>query len=227
MLQVGLTGGLGSGKSTVAAMFAARGVHILEADAIGREMMQPGQPVYAAILQHFSGSQIPHLLQPDGQLDRSTLANYVFSTGRIEELSHIVHPPVIAEQQRRAQEIFSRDPKAIVMVESALIFEADRSGSGPSLRKRFDQLILVTAPDQVKIARYVARVSQNRPLAPDERDAIEQDARRRLAAQIPDAEKIPLCDHVIDNSGTSDKTEADVEKIFHVWQTLAHPPSSR
>ena len=227
MLLVGLTGGLGSGKSTVAAMFVARGVHVLEADAIGRELMQPGLPVYAAILQHFSGTEIPSLLQPDGHLDRAALARYVFSTGRIDELSHIVHPPVIAEQERRAQEIFTRDSKAIVMVESALIFEADRSGTGPGLRKRFDQLILVTAPDALKIARYVARIAQGRVLALQERITLEEDARRRLAAQIPDAEKIPFCDHVIDNAGPGEHTEAAVERIVQGWLALALSPPSR
>jgi dephospho-CoA kinase len=219
MLRVGLTGGLGSGKSTVAAMFAARGVHLLEADAIGRELMRPGQPVYAAILQHFrDGPGAPLLLRPDGQLDRAALARYVFSTGRIGELDRIVHPPVIAEQERRAQQIFTQDAGAIVMVESALIFEAERAGTGPGLRQRFDQMVLVTAPEAAKIARYVERVCQGRALTPEERCAIEEDARRRLAAQIPDEEKAPFCDHVIDNSGTRGQTEAAVECIYHTWR---------
>lgn len=219
MLRVGLTGGLGSGKSTVAAMFAARGVHLLEADAIGRELMQPGQPVYDAILQHFHDVPgAPSLLRPDGQLDRAALARYVFSTGRIQELDRIVHPPVIAEQERRAQQIFARNVGAIVMVESALIFEAERAGTGPGLRHRFDQLVLVTAPEAAKISRYVERVCQGRVLTPKERWAIEEDARRRLAAQVPDAEKAPFCDHVIDNSGLRGQTEAAVERIFRTWR---------
>ncbi|HEX4021932.1 MAG TPA: dephospho-CoA kinase [Acidobacteriaceae bacterium] len=218
MLRVGLTGGLGSGKSTVAAMFAARGIALLEADAIGRELMQPGQPVYAAILQRFSGiPELPSLVRPNGQLDRAALARYVFSTGRIDELSHIVHPPVVAEQERRAHEIFARDPNAIVMVESALIFEADRAGTASGLRKRFDQLILVTAPESLKISRYIARVSQGRPLTPQERSSIEADALRRMAAQMPDAEKVPFCNYVIDNSGPCEQTEAAVERIFQSW----------
>ncbi|HUZ03781.1 MAG TPA: dephospho-CoA kinase [Acidobacteriaceae bacterium] len=219
MLHVGLTGGLGSGKSTVAALFAARGVHLLEADAIGRELMQPGQPVYDAILQHFSGAPVqPALMRTDGQLDRAALARYVFSTGRIDELSHIVQPPVVAEQERRAQEIFARDPGAIVMVESALIFEADRANTVPGLAKRFDQLVLVTAPDDVKIARYVHRVGQGRTLNAQERSTIEEDARRRLATQIPDTKKAPFCDHVIDNSGPRQNIESVVERIFRSWR---------
>ena len=111
MLRVGLTGGLASGKSTVAGLFARRGVHILNADQIGRELMQPGQPVYDAILAHFRGySRRAPLTLADGQLDRSALARYVLSTGKLDELSRIVHPPVVAEQERRTHVIFSAVP---------------------------------------------------------------------------------------------------------------------
>ena len=232
MLRIGLTGGLGSGKSAVAAMFAARGAHLLEADAIGRELMQPGQPVYAAILQYFAAlPDAPALLRPDGQLNRAALAQYVFApqgegkTGRIDALSRIVHPPVIAEQERRAQEIFARDSNAIVMVESALIFEADRAGTAPGLSRRFDQLVLVAAPETLRIARTVDRVRRERErelrrgLNPAEISAIEEDTRRRIAAQIPDVEKIPRCDYVIDNSGPLEQTEAAVERIMRAWRT--------
>ncbi len=227
MLRVGLTGGLGSGKSTIAAMFAARGVHRLDADTLGRELMQPGQPVYAAILQHFSAlPDAPALLLPNQQLDRAALARYVFSTGRINELSHIVHPPVIAEQERRAQAIFAQDANAIVMVESALIFEADRTGTAPGLPQRFDQILLVTAPEPLRIARTVARMRQEREnllgraLYAAEIAAIEEDVLRRLATQIPDEEKIPLCDAVIDNSGPLAQTEAVVEVIVSGWRAV-------
>jgi dephospho-CoA kinase len=222
MLRVGLTGGLASGKSTVAALFAAHGVYPLSADAIGREMMQPGQPVTAAILKHFASlPDAPQLLLPDGQLDRAALARFVFSTGRIDELNHIVHPPVIAEQERRMDEIFSCDPNAIVMVESALIFEADRAGTAPGLPQRFDQLVLVTIPDALKIERYVQRIAAGRVLHSAERAAIQQDAHRRIAAQIPDAEKSLRCHHVIDNSGPLTQTEAAVHRILQTLLQLS------
>ncbi len=88
MLRVGLTGGLGSGKSTAAKLFAAHGAHVLQSDAIGRELMQPGQAVYAAIVQHFG----PGVVLPDGRLDRAALAQIAFAEGRVEELNAIVHP---------------------------------------------------------------------------------------------------------------------------------------
>ena len=147
----------------------------------------------------------------------------MLSTDRINELSHIVHPPVIAEQERRAEEIFAQDANAIVMVESALIFEADRAGTAPGLPQRFDQIILVTAPEPLRIARTVARTrrereSIGRSLNATEITAIEEDVHRRLATQIPDEEKTPRCTAVIDNSGPLAQTEAVVDGIVSQWR---------
>lgn len=222
MLRVGLTGGLASGKSTVAGLFARHGVHILNADQIGRELMQPGQPVYTAILSHFRQSpDMPPLTLGNGQLDRPVLARYVLSTGRMHELSRIVHPAVVAEQQRRMSAIFREDPDAIVMVESALIFEADRAGTAPGFRQRFDKLILVTAPENVRLDRYLARNGE--ALSAQERIAMEEDGRKRIAMQIDDREKVPLCDYVIENSGPMEKLGAEVQSILErlEWENLA------
>src|ERR1700733_960231 len=120
MLRVGLTGSLGSGKTTIAAIFREHGIHILEADAIARSMMQPGEPVFRSIVEHFG----PDVLRPEGSLDRPRLAALAFGDGRLNELNQIVHPPIVAEQERQTTAIFARDPRAIVVVESALIFEA-------------------------------------------------------------------------------------------------------
>jgi dephospho-CoA kinase len=217
MLRVGLTGGLASGKSTVADLFARHGVHVLNADRIGRELMQPGQPVYAAILSHFSQyPDVPSLTLADGRLDRSALARYVLSTGRLEELSRIVHPAVVAEQERRISAIFFKDPDAIVMVESALIFEADRDRTAPGFKRRFDKLILVTAPEDIRLARYLAR--SGNVLSVEERVALEEDGRKRIAAQMPDREKVPLCDFVIENSGPVEELEAEVQHVLKKLQ---------
>jgi len=206
MLRVGLTGGLGSGKTSVAAIFRSLGVHIIEADAVGRELMSPSQPVYYAIVQHFG----PEVVNPDGTLNRGRLADLAFRHGRLAELNGIVHPPVIVAQQEWADRIFAQDPNAIAMVESALIFEADAQGSAPGWRRRFDRIVLVTAPDEVKIARFVARMTQN---AESTRD-LEADARARLAAQIPDSQKIPFSDYIVKNEGTVEDTRRQVEHIF-------------
>lgn len=221
MLRVGLTGGLGSGKSTVARLFAREGVEILEADCIGRELMQPGQPAYTEILRFFRQyPDAPQLTLPDGQLNRPALARYVFSTNRLMDLSSIVHPAVIAEQERRMSEIFRGKPDAIVMVESALIFEADRAGTAPGLSNRFHRLILVTAPEALRIARYVERVSGGRVLSPQERSALEEDARQRTRMQIPDADKRAFCHYVIENSGTIQALEQPVRNILADLKTL-------
>lgn len=206
MLRVGLTGGLGSGKTTIARMFAELGAHVIEADAVGRSLMQPGQPVYAQIIKHFG----PAVLTTDGMLNRKALAEMVFAQGRLAELNRIVHPPVIAAQESWMRELFAGDTSAIAMVESALIFEADAGGTVPGWRNRFDRIILVTAPDELKIARYVERMLT---LTPD-KAALETDARSRLATQIPDSEKISLCDYVIDNSGAPEEAHHQVKSIF-------------
>lgn len=211
MLRVGLTGGIGSGKSTVAQMFRELGIAVIEADAVGRALMEPGQSAYRAVAGYFG----PEVVRADGTLDRPRLAQMAFQEGRLAELNVLVHPPVIAAQEAWMQEIFAQDPNAVAVVESALIFEASREASSvPGWRERFDRIVLVTVPDEIKIVRYVARIVAAEAQATPERiAAIEHDARARLARQIPDSEKIPLCDAVIDNTGTVEATRAQVERI--------------
>ena len=208
MLRAGLTGGLGSGKTMVAAMFRSLGAHVIEADAIGRELMSPGHRVYDEIIRHFGSG----VLRADGSLNRRLLADLAFRQNRLSELNQIVHPPVIAAQQQWAEAIFANEPDAVTMVESALVFEADRQGSAPGWRRRFDRLILVTAPIELRVARYVDRMA-SLPGAPS-RAELESDARRRIAAQIPDDEKIPLSDFVIRNDGPIEATRLQVERIY-------------
>jgi len=214
MLRAGLTGSLGSGKTTVAGIFRACGLHVLEADAIAREMMQHGHGVFDSIVQNFG----PAVVLPDGTLDRRRLASLAFSGGRLDELNHIVHPPVIAEQERLANEIFARDPAAVVVVESALIFEAEAWGTVPGWRSRFDSIVLVTAPDDLKIQRFLARILPAHATG-EERTAAERDARQRLAAQLPDSVKIPHADFLIDNSGPLDATRAQAERAAAFLRT--------
>jgi dephospho-CoA kinase len=208
MLRVGLTGGLGSGKSTIAAIFRERGFPVLEADAIARGLMEPGQAVHRAIAERFG----PEVVRPDGTLDRARLADLAFNHGRLDELNRIVHPATIAEQERRSRSIFTVDPAAVVVVESALVFEAEAWGTVPEWRRRFDRIVLVTAPDELKIERFLARILPA-DAAPEQRAQAERDARARLAAQLPDAVKIPRSDYVIDNAGALDATRREVERI--------------
>lgn len=214
MLRVGLTGSLGSGKSTVAAMLRECGAHIIEADALGRELMQPGQPVFAEIVRVF-GRQV---LTSDGRLDRPRLAQLAFAGGRLQELNAIVHPAVIDLQLKQIDEIFARDPSSVAIIETALLFEAVRDaharGEQESVlsnwRRRIDRVIVVTAPDVLKIARYAARITTPGPA----REAAEAEARLRLSHQIPDSQKAAQADYVVDNSGDLDSLRAQVKAIW-------------
>jgi dephospho-CoA kinase len=236
MLRVGLTGGLGSGKSTAARLFAALGAHVLNADAIGRELMEPGQPVYAAIVAHFGKG----VVLADGSLDRRALARIAFTDGRVEELNAIVHPAVIARQAELSEEIFARDARAVVIVESALIFETnygetnygeaksgepntgrvDRFG-GPRWQNRFDRIILVAAPEEAKIARFVARSGAGEEMTPTRRTELEAEAHRRLAQQIPDEQKSAFCDYVLSNGGALTELEWQVDQLWPILQAAA------
>jgi len=214
MLRVGLTGGLGSGKSSAAAMFAAHGAHVLSADEIGRGLMQPGQAVYAAIVEHFGDS----VVAPDGSLDRAALARIAFGPkeeggGRAEELNAIVHPATIARQAEMIEEIGARNPHAVAIVESALIFETKFGGEG-GWQKRFDKVIFVRASEELKIARFLRRTAGKKWLNPLQRLAIELDARRRQAQQMDDERKASCCDYVLNNNGSLEELQAQVDTLW-------------
>jgi len=213
MLRVGLTGGLGSGKSTVARMLRDLGAEVIESDELGRALMEPGQQAFQEIVRVF-GKEV---LLPDGRLNRARLAEMAFKGGRVKELNAIIHPAVIEAQRRWMEEVFARDPAAVAVVVSALIFEVERDAreSGEAnavfleLRKRIDRVILVAASDDMKIARYVGRT------APDgtDRDAAEADARSRLAHQIPDSEKALRADYLLENTGVIEALRAQVREL--------------
>ena len=209
-LRVGLTGGLGSGKSTVAAMLKELGAYVLSADDMGRKLMEPGQACYDAIVEQFGAG----VVRVDGTLDRPALAKLAFVDGRIEELNAIVHPATIALQEKIIGEIFRRDSDAVVVVESALIFETKHLAGW---RERFDTLILVTAPEATKIARFVAR-SQAQSGGGDV-PALEAEARRRLGLMVSDEVKAPQCEYVIVNDGSVEELR---QKVAEVWGKLSH-----
>ena len=223
MLRVGLTGGLGSGKSTVAAMLRELGAYTIEADAVGRTLMEPGQAIFKEVVQHFGSG----IVKDDGTLDRRMLAEMAFQQGRLRELSMIVHPAVIAAQEQWMHELFKRDEDAIAVIESALIFEAEREGTVPGWRKRFDKVMLVTAPHELKVARYLGRLGH----ADANRTAVlTADAEARIAAQIPDEEKTPSSDIVIHNDASLEDMRQAVRRAWsellanaqHGTQTAAY-----
>jgi dephospho-CoA kinase len=213
MLKVGLTGGIASGKSVVGEMLVALGAHLVQADRIAHELMRPGQPVYNEVVRHFGGG----ILNPDLSMNRAKLAEAAFGSAaapanaktassssripsRADELNRIVHPAVIRSQEEWMEQIGSHDSKAVAIVEAALILEAGAA-------KRFDRLIVVTCSEEQRIARFAAR--QKLPL-----EAARKEVARRMAAQLPEAEKIKAADYVIDNSGSLDQTRGQVREVW-------------
>jgi dephospho-CoA kinase len=206
MLKVGLTGGIASGKSVVGEMLVALGAHLVQADRIAHQLMLPGQPVYNEVVRHFGGG----ILNPDLSVNRGKLAEAAFgpvsssgTSSRIQELNRIVHPAVIRSQEEWMEEMGRQDANVVAIVEAALIIEAGAA-------ERLDRLIVVTCSDKQRIARFAAR--QKLDL-----DAAGKEVARRMAAQLPEAEKIKTADYVIDNSGSLEHTR---EQVRQVWEKL-------
>ena len=202
MLRVGLTGGIASGKSVVGEMFVALGAHLIQADAIAHQLMQPGEAVYQEVVRHFGAG----ILNSDGSVNRGRLAEAAFGdsegnkASRIQELNQIVHPAVIRTQEEWMAEIGRGDSRAIAIVEAALILEA---GSA----KSFDRLVVVTCHPEQRIQRWALRVGVDE-------EAARREVERRMAAQFPDEEKIKVADYVIDNSGSLDETQRRVGQVY-------------
>lgn len=197
MLLVGLTGGIGSGKSTVAAMLGARGAVILDADAFSREALAPGTRGDAIARERF-----PEAVAADGGLDRSALAGIVFSDpARLRELEAIVHPVVRERIEQGAAA--HRDTDRVVVIDSPLLIEMGQHDD-------VDLLVVVTAPEELQVRRMV----EGRGLA-------EHDVRRRLAVQLPLEDKAAQADVVLDNDGTLDELESQVDRLWNELRARA------
>lgn len=211
MLKIGLTGGIASGKSVVGEMFLALGARLIQADQIAHELMQPGQPVYKAVVEHF-GLEI---LNPDGSVNRPKLAEAAFGTdgkgeSRVQQLNRIVHPAVIQRQNEWMKQIGKQESHAVAIVEAALIFEAGAA-------KGFDRLIVVTCKEEQRAERLSARLKIDLETA-------RREVARRMAAQWPDARKIKAADYVIDNSGSLDNTQRQVRELYQKLKEEASTP---
>lgn len=195
MYVVGLTGGIGSGKSTVLQMLAARGAEVLDADAIVRELQQPGEDAYREIAEAFG----PSVVAPDGSLDRAALASVVFTdVEKRDALNAIMHPKVAARFAQRLGEL--KDTDKIVVLDIPLL-GASKSGT----EKFANKVVVVTASEPVRLERL------------ERRGVARQDAAARIAAQITDEERMKLADYVLDNDGTVDELENQVDEL---WETL-------
>ena len=167
---IGLSGGIGTGKSTVAAMLAKLGAVVIDADAIVRELQAPGTPMLAEIAAAFG----PEVITPDGSLDRARLGDLVFrDPGARERLGRIVHPGVGAEMLRRL-EAARRAGARLVVLDIPLLFEGRKAGGGNAARLAFDATVLVYAPKPLQIERQLARDGHDR-----------EEALRRVRSQLP------------------------------------------
>lgn len=194
MITIGLTGGIGSGKSTVSSRLAELGAFIVDADLVAREIVEPGQPALAELAEAFDG-----VLNPDGTLNRAELARQAFATPEAtEKLNAITHPRIRA----RTEELFKQGRESGAQV---LVYDMPLLIENGEVDK-VDHVLVVDTPDELRIDRLV----QHRGLD-------EDDARRRLAAQIDRATRLNAADTVLDNSGT---VEQLLEQVDDFWAGL-------
>ncbi len=188
---LGVTGGIASGKSTVTRTFQALGAAVVSADELAREAVKPGTAALVQLVERF-GAQVLH---PDGTLNRQALGRLIFADDRArEDLNRITHPAIAALAEQRLAEL-RHGGHPLVVYEAPLLFEA-------GAEQRVDAVLTVTVDERVQLERLIAR------------DGIsEAEARSRIAAQMPQAEKAARADYVIDNSGPLATTEAEVRRL--------------
>lgn len=199
MLRVGLTGGLASGKSFVGRALAELGCHLIQADELGREAMEPGGEAYDAVVAEFG----PEVLREDGTLDRRRLAALVFEDGdRLARLNALVHPIVIRREEEIMAALAERDPHGIAVVEAAILIE---TGS----YRRFDRIVLAWCRPEQQIERAM------------ERGLTREEALARLRRQMPLEEKRKYAHYVIDTSGSREDTLRQVRELYDCLREIA------
>ncbi len=193
MLIVGLTGGIGSGKSVVARMFKDEGANVIDLDDLARRVVEPDKPAWRDVVAYFGMG----ILNPDKTLNRSALGEIVFSDPKSRKvLEEFTHPRIFEERDALLEAIKHKDPCSVVVIEFPLLFEL-------SFQKKFDKVILVYVPRDAQIRRV------------RERDGLSQnEVDKRLRAQIPIDEKRSLSDYIIDNEGSLDNTRDQVRGVM-------------
>jgi dephospho-CoA kinase len=199
MLRVGLTGGLATGKSFVGRLLAGLGCHLLQADQIGHELLQPEGYAFAAVVREFGAS----ILAPDGSIDRRRLGMEVFGNPeRLAVLNGLVHPHVVKREEEWLREVESADPNGIAVVEAAILVE---TGSF----RRFHKLILTVCSEEEQVRR-----------AMDRDHLTEDEVRDRLKRQMPLEEKRKYADYIIDTSGAKSRTEDQVKDLYKILTSV-------
>jgi dephospho-CoA kinase len=198
VLVIGLTGGIGSGKSTVSALLAAKGAVVVDADAIVRDVQHPGTPVFDAMVERFG----PAIVADDGTLDRAAVADLVFADAdALADLNAIVHPEVGAEIMRRMQDLGETDE--VVILDVPLLVESSNAYPVAGL-------LVVDVDPEVALRRLV-----------EHRGMRAEDVRARMARQASRSGRLARADHVIDNSGTLDDLRAQVDAAWRWIETRA------
>jgi len=194
MILVGLTGGIATGKSTVADLFRQFGAAVIDADQLARDVVQPGKPAWREIVKCFG----KRVLLPDRTIDRPALGSIVFRNRRkLRRLERIIHPRVAREQQRRARRIARRTPDAIIIYEVPLLFEA-------GVNTRVDKIIVVTADRETQVARLKQRNGLTR-----------RQALQRIKSQMPLAEKARRADIVLDGTKSKSFLSRVIRRLVH------------
>ncbi len=196
---LGLSGGIGSGKSTVSLLLDELGATIVDADAIVHELQAAGQPMLKEIAAVF-GDQV---IAEDGSLDRPALGGIVFRDVQLRrQLEQIVQPPVIAEMMNRAKRAVDAGESMVVM-DIPLLFEGQKTGRGSAAVMKYDATVCVWVTAEIQLERTMSR------------DGCDQgEAERRIAAQLPIDEKREMADHIIDNSGSPEITRQQVKALY-------------
>lgn len=200
MILIGLTGGIGSGKSTVSSLLAKRGAVIIDADAITRELQQPGAPLLGVLAERFGA----HIIAADGSLIREELRTIAFSDAdALKDLNKIVHPAVATEMDRRMEEV--RNTDKVVILDIPLLTENPRKG--------LCGIVVVDVPVEVQVARLA-----------EFRGMKEEDARAVIAKQATREDRTKIADQVIDNSGDLESLQVQVDAVWQWAQQL--PPAT-
>lgn len=196
---VTLSGGIGSGKSSVLKMFTELGATAIDADAIVHQLQAAGTPMLAAMAEAFGD----HIIKSDGSLDREAVSAIVFRDADARtQLGSIVHPPVVAEMMRQVDEARTNgDP--LVVLDIPLLFEGAKNKTGAAVATQYDATILAWVPVEIQIERTIARDGCDRG-----------EVERRIDAQLPIDEKRDMADYVIDNSGSRKATVAQVAALY-------------
>jgi len=203
MLRVGLTGGIGCGKSTVAAMMSELGCHVLNADRMAHALIAPGEPAYDEIRRQFG----PNVLAADGSIDRARLAAVVFAdAAKLASLNAIVHPGVLRELDRELERLSRIDPHGVAVIEAALLIES-------GYNQRLDRLVLVTCTREQQLER-LTNPAFGRAMS-------REQAEKRIAAQMPLEEKRKLAHDEIDCSGSLEYTKRQVRMLVEQFRQMA------